>query len=74
MRYVKARFIKESQAKTYRIYVTDSLKAIAENTARHYGGTVMNMRYADITSKPKPTESSDEVISRIRSKIQEIGG
>lgn len=67
--------MKESQAKTYRIYVTDSLKAIADNTARKYGGSVLNMRYAEVITKPRePAESSDEVIARIRSKIEQIGG
>lgn len=48
----------ESKTKetAYRIYVTDALKTIAENTAKYSGGSYPAKRYADII-KPGTVES-----------------
>ena len=68
MRYVGARFQKEMRESTYRIYVTDALKAIA-------GG---NMRYADIWSEKflgvEETRTPEEIIDEIITKSRKIGG
>ena len=75
MRYVQARSKEDVLEKTYRIYVTDCLKLIAENTARYASGTTIGVRYADlIEDKPEETRTSDEVISDIRDKIQKLEG
>ena len=75
MRYVKARIEQENLDKTYRIYVTDSLKMIAENTAIPNGGKVFSKRYAEFTEKkPEETRSSDEIIDSIQGKLQRLGG
>lgn len=71
------------EAKVYRIYVTDTLKLIAKNTARFGGGSAINSRYYDIItpmedvpeeSEDVPEESADEIISRIKNKLAEFGG
>lgn len=49
----------------YDIYVTDSLRIIAENTAKFAGGSYLKMRYADII------EPENEVVEDDRS-AQEI--
>ena len=74
MRYVEAKFRRESLDKTYRIYVTDCLKFISENTAKRDGGTAFNKRYADLlnTKKTEETRSGEEIIEGIRSKIHEL--
>lgn len=39
----------------YRVYVTDTLKTIAENTAKYAGGGYPTKRYADVI-KPVPVD------------------
>ena len=71
MRYVQSRIKKESMDKAYRIYVTDCLKFVSENTAKQAGGTSYNKRYFDLIDvKPEETRSSDEVIESIQSKLK----
>ena len=53
----------------YRIYVTDSLKIVAENVAKCAvgGGTTLNKRYIEIVddSKPKPQKTAEQVIDEV---------
>ena len=47
MRYVIARYNSYQREVAYRIYVTDCLRIMTENTARFAKGTYMQKRYAD---------------------------
>lgn len=50
----------------YRVYVTDSLKLIAENTANFSKGQYMKARYYDIiTPKKQDTRTGDEIVEDI---------
>lgn len=62
--------------KAYRIYVTDSLKMIAENTGRAITeGAAPASRYAEIAyPAPEDERSPDEIIANIRRKIAQTGG
>lgn len=40
----------------YRVYVTDALKVIGENTAKYAGGNYLSARYTDI-AYPKPQDN-----------------
>ena len=56
--------------KSYQIYVTDTLKAIAENTARTVkNGATMTKRWIDVIEPPKPIKednrSCEEIVSGI---------
>lgn len=64
-------FQKEQEEKAYRIYITDALQAIAENTQRFAGGMKMNKRFYDIIAKPQKheEETADEIILRLKGKI-----
>lgn len=55
MRYVLARYRKHMRDLTYRIYVTDCLRIITENTAKCSagGGTYMTGRYIDSMKRTK---------------------
>lgn len=67
MRYVTARLLEESRDLTYRIYVTDSLKALTE----------ANVRYIDLIHQQKQkveTRTSNEIVDNIKQGLMKIGG
>lgn len=75
MRYVKARMQQGILDKTYRIYVTDSLKMISENTSKRDGGSSFAVRYWDVIKKPvNETRTSEEIISGIKDKLMKLEG
>lgn len=66
---------KQRREKAYRVYVTDALKIITENTAKYASGNYMKVRYLDFEDpKPPETRTSDEIISQMKMKIARIGG
>ena len=57
MRYVKARIQLYQREETYRIYLTDAVKILSENTTHHIGisgaadiGTQLSERYYDVVN------------------------
>lgn len=74
-RYVFARFEQDAREKAYRVYVTDVLKILAENTAKYSGGSYMKIRYYDlIRPKPEENRTPEEIIGNMKEKIARIGG
>ena len=67
-------FLKRQDEKIYRIYVTDALKAMVENTSRFAGGTVIKTRYCDLVDRTpkKETESAEQIVDRIRNGLKSI--
>ena len=55
------------QERAYRIYVSDALKILTENTARYAGGNQLNVRYADL-DKEKDNRSAAEIVNEVLSK------
>ena len=53
LEYAKARMLEEQHAETYRVYVSDALRIISENTARFGGGTFVKQRYYDVINPPE---------------------
>lgn len=75
MRYVKARASQNALDKSYRIYVTDSLKMLTENTSRYAGGSSFTLRYVDLIKKPvNETRTSEEIIGGIKGKLKQMEG
>lgn len=65
MRYVEAKVKQALEEKAYRIYVTDSLRAIINNPG--------NQRYADMIKPRKvETRTATEIIDHIKSGLQGI--
>lgn len=60
MRYVLSRITYNAREETYRIFVTDGLRAVV-------GGN--GMRYADLL-KPQDTRTGEEIIDSIRAKME----
>lgn len=67
---------------TYRYYLTDVLNAIAQNTAKAYGGTYMKTSYRDIVEPHEAEEVEDtrpaleiahEILSRISGRRAKNG-
>ena len=67
-------FQKEQEEKLYRVYVTDALKAMVDNTMRFAGGVRLQNRFYDLAYKTKPKvekeETADEIIMRIKNKLE----
>lgn len=55
MRYAMARYQSQQRDLAYRIYVSDCLRIISENTAKMFGGSYITAKLADIIN-PKPVE------------------
>lgn len=65
----------QEKDEAFRAYVTDALKAIAENTSRIAGGTVMKSRYMDlIDPKPEETRTGEEIVQHVSEKLAKLGG
>lgn len=63
MRYVMARIKDDERDMIYRIYVTDSLKAIGQ----------LDVRYYDfIKNTPIETRSAEEIIDHIKGKLNDL--
>nr|DAM03227.1 MAG TPA: hypothetical protein [Caudoviricetes sp.] len=62
-----------AKEQAYRVYVTDALKIIGENTAKYAGGSYIKVRYLDIESpKPEETRTPKEVIAHMKQKIASV--
>lgn len=73
MRYVLARYNEKQRAEIYRIYITDCLQLIAENTAKRVEGQYLTKRYVDIvdgTAQAEDNRSGDEIAADV---IQRLG-
>lgn len=62
----------------YRIFVTDTLKAIAKNSATlsRGGGEYPSMRFLDFINKvetPEDNRTQEEIIEQIRGSLRRLG-
>ena len=75
MRYAMARYQSQQRDLAYRIYVSDCLRIISENTAKMGGGSYITAKFADIIN-PKPVDgrTGEEIAADIikRSGIEVI--
>ena len=66
MRYAMARYQSQQRDLAYRIYVTDCLRIISENTAKICGGSYITEKFADIINpKPVDNRTGDEIAADI---------
>ena len=63
MRYAVARYKTYQREVAYRIYVTDCLRMMTENTARFAKGNYITKRYADFLKKPVCENKTGEEIA-----------
>ena len=66
----------QAKDEAFRAYVTDALKAIAENTARGpHGGGYLKLRYTDIIDpKPEETRTGEEIVDHVKGMLANLGG
>lgn len=67
-------FSKSQEEKTFRIYLTDALKVISENTAGGESRHAMSKRWADLVEpvkgeEPEETRSAEEIISDFKKRL-----
>ena len=66
VRYATAKANAEARLAAYRIYVTDALMYISENTAKSSGGQYLTKRYAEIIGEvKKDTRTGEEIATDI---------
>ena len=66
MRYAIARYQSKQRDFAYRIYVTDCLRIISENTAKMGGGSYITAKFADIINPmPVDNRTGEEIASDI---------
>lgn len=61
---------KKNEEITYRTYITDALKYMAENTAKNVGGVYMAKRYIDLIKKAPETATAADIKARIKQKFR----
>ena len=72
--------MQEQRDKAYRIYVSDAVRLISENTANFTfggGGKYMNMRLYDILYSDmnvKEERTADEIINHVKQGLEQLGG
>lgn len=66
-----ARLNERTMAEVYRIYVTDALRVVAENTAKFVGGCSIERRYIDVV---KPKKQDNRTCEEITADIVERCG
>ena len=71
MRYAMSRYQSQVRDLAYRIYVTDCLRIISENTAKMGGGSYITAKFADIIN-PKPVD--DRTGEEIAADIIKLAG
>ena len=56
-----------SKAEAYKVYVTDTLRLICENTAKFAGGMAPTIRYKDLITPPEPEvkKSAEDIIAEV---------
>ena len=76
MEHCVAAFLKKQNDKLYQVYITDTLKMIAENTSNFAGGKAPGIRWIDAMNdmeKPKEEEkTAEEVIDHIKEKLAKM--
>ena len=63
MRYAIARYQSQQRDLAYRIYVTDCLRMVAENTAKLSQGTYTTARFYDIVNPKQADKRTGEEIA-----------
>ena len=69
MRYAIARFNQNQRDFAYRIYVSDSIRILTENTAKLVSGNYVTIRFVDmIKQKNSENKTGEEIFAEVVGK------
>ena len=71
--YILSQYKAISEQKTLKIYITEALKIIGENTAKAVGGRSLTKSYIDIIEpkeEEKPKETAEQAKKRLLDKFK----
>lgn len=71
--YILSQYKAISEQKTLKIYITEALKIIGENTAKAVGGRSLTKSYIDIIEPKKdekPKETAEQAKNRLLNKFK----
>ena len=71
--YIPQRIEAYERERALKVYITDGLKTLTENTANYVGGKSLNIRFFDLFKEVKE-ENPNEIIKRITNKLRKQGG
>ena len=71
MRYAMARYSQYQRDVAYRVFVSDCLRIMTENTAKYSGGSYVKHRYADIM---KPRRVDNRTAEQIVADVVKLAG
>lgn len=72
--YVLSQYKAISEQKTLKIYITEALRIIGENTAKAVGGRSLTKSYIDIVEpkkEEKPKETAEQAKKRLLDKFKQ---
>lgn len=62
--------MEDQKQQAYKMYVTDTLRLVGENTAKQVRGAYIAKRYSDLIKPiPEDNRTPEEIIAQIRSKL-----
>jgi uncharacterized membrane-anchored protein YjiN (DUF445 family) len=65
-------FLNKSEEDTaLKVYITDALKAVVENTSKLAGGVTMRRRFYDLINDVPEEEGSEEKAEEIKNRMKE---
>lgn len=75
--YIQHHFMRSADEEMYKNYLTNALRAIAENTSKAYGGLTMNHPFFEImdakyNKDDEPEESPEQVVHGIMDKLKRM--
>ena len=69
-------FRREQTEKAFKVYITDNLRLIAENTAKNVGGSYIKSRYIELIEPQKEEENTGDgawtIVNRIKGKLRAV--
>lgn len=63
---------KQREEWVYRIYVTDTIRAMSETIAKHFGGAYTQRRYAEIISMKQTEQTAEQIIEGLKAQGLQI--
>ena len=81
MRYVKSKKEEFSMDLKYRNYVSEGIRAVAENTSKMFGGTTLSYKFLDllypedaIKNEKESEKRGEDIINQVTSTLTGLGG